>query len=68
MLRSTLGCAQFISCSYPNNVFGAMERYEPSFFYGTSCLSERVLCHISQLTQYETPFAVLQKTLPLFRA
>ena len=45
-----------------------MELYEPSLFYGISCLSETVLYHISHLAQYETPYAVLQETLPLFRA
>jgi len=45
-----------------------MERDELSLFYGTSCLSERVLCHISHLAQYETPYAVLQETLSLFIA
>jgi hypothetical protein len=67
MLRSILGCVQFISCSYPNNLFGATERYELAFFNGTSCLSERVLRHISHLAECENPYAVLQKTLPLFR-
>jgi hypothetical protein len=65
MLRSILGCAQFISLLIRNNVFGAMERYQPSFFCGTSCLSERVLCHISHLAQFEIPYAVLQDTAPL---
>ena len=68
MLRSILGCSHFISLFIRNNAFGAMERDELSLFYGTSCLSERVLCHISHLAQYETPYAVLQETLSLFIA